>query len=134
MDNDISIYTYVVLEVELLQSDYVVCVTFEKRICIVKILCSCSFKTTTNFTLMKIYLIPLSKLPLYLILYLGILPLEISVLESVLFSVSFFYIFNTDANPLNATHPFTWKGCNFWVVATWREYEILKKIFIVNEI
>ena len=35
----------------------------------------------------------------------------------------------TDANPLNATHPFTWKGCNFWVVATWREYEILKKIF-----
>ena len=40
----------------------------------------------------------------------------------------------TDANPLNATHPFTWKGCNFWVVATWREYEILKKIFIVNEI
>ena len=32
----------------------------------------------------------------------------------------------TDANPLNATHPFTWKGCNFWVVATWREYEILK--------
>ena len=41
---------------------------------------------------------------------------------------------STDANPLNATHPFTWKGCNFWVVATWREYEILKKIFIVNEI
>ena len=41
---------------------------------------------------------------------------------------------STDANPQNATHPFTWKGCNFWVVAIWREYEILKKIFIVNEI
>ena len=40
----------------------------------------------------------------------------------------------TDANPQNATHRFTWKGCSFWVVATWREYEILKKIFIVNEI
>ena len=40
----------------------------------------------------------------------------------------------TDANPLNATHPFTWKGCNFWVVAIWREYEILKNFFIVNEI
>ena len=35
----------------------------------------------------------------------------------------------TDANQQNATQPFTWKGCNFWVVATWREYEILKKIF-----
>ena len=43
------------------------------------------------------------------------------------------YIVSTDANPLNATHPFTWKGCNFWVVAIWRKYEILKKFFIVNE-
>ena len=59
--------------------------------------------------------------------------LQFCIVQAILVCLSK-YIQSTDANLLNATHPFTWKGCIFWVVATWKEYEILKKNFIVNEI